>query len=84
MSNNRILANFNWDFKKNTKTTPEEHQNMLNQEPELNALLQIYNQDQDENVAQNNDTLEEFDYNGKLRNNHELEDGDSEGNNDLL
>ena len=82
MSNPRIPANFNWDFKKNTKTTPEEHQDMLNQEPEINALLQIHNQDQDENVAQNNDTLEEFNYNGKPGNNHELKD--YEGNNDLL
>jgi hypothetical protein len=81
---NRTPLNFNWGFKNNIRMTPEEHQNMLNQDPELNALIQINNQDQDENVAQNNDTLEEFDYNGKLRNNHELEDGDSEGNSDLL
>ena len=81
MSNPRIPANFNWDFKKNTKMSNEEHRNMLNQNPELNALIQIDNQDQDENVAQNNggvaqnnDTLEEFNYNGKLGNNHELKD----------
>ena len=86
---NRIPAHFNWDFKNNTIMTLEEHQDMLNQDAELNALIQINNQDQDENVAQNNggvaqnnDTLEEFNYNGELGNNHELKD--DEGNNDLL
>ncbi len=90
MSNPRIPANFNWDFKKNTKMSNEEHRNMLNQKPEINALIQIHNQDQDENVAQNNggaaqnnDTLEEFNYNGELGNNPELGDEDGKDNPEL-
>ena len=68
----------------------EEHRNMLNQEPEINALLQIHNQDQDQDedvaqnnggAAQNNDTLKEFNYNGELGNNHELKDEDNGNNN---
>jgi hypothetical protein len=84
MSNPRIPENFYWDFKKNMKMTPEERQDMLNQEPELNALIKITNQEQeqDENVAQNNDNLQEFNYKGELGNNHE--DEHDEGNNDLL
>ncbi len=86
MSNPRIPADFNWDFKKNMKMSNEEHRDMMEQDPELGAFIQINNQDQDqdENAAQNNDTLEEFNYNGKLGNNPELEDEDGGNNQDLL
>lgn len=91
MSNPRIPADFNWDFKKNMKMSNEEHSDMMKKNPELGALVKIHNanqigngdQNQNANANQNNDTLEEFNYNGELGNNLELGDEDGKDNPEL-
>lgn len=66
MSNPRIPANFNCDFKKNIKMTDEDHLDMINSDPELSAVIQT---DQRDNVVQSqnadadqDDNLEDFNY----------------------
>ena len=93
MSNARIPANFNWNFKKSIKMTEEEKNEMLNQAPELNAMINQNNAQQGEEDADGqgnqdaidedqNDIFEEFNCNGKLGNNNNGADRDDAG--DLL
>ena len=66
MSTPRIPANFNWDFKKNIKMTDEDHLDMLNNDPELGAVILTNQRDnvvQYQNAPTNQiDYFEEFNY----------------------
>jgi hypothetical protein len=92
MSYPRIPANFNWDFKKAIQMTKEEEDEMFNQDPELNAMINQNNVQQGErdddnqsnqDVENEDGVWEEFNYNGKLGNNHNGPEGNGAGN-DLL
>ena len=68
MSNPRIPANFNWDFKKNQKPNTDQLAEIANL---VNELANQNDDDLDEN-ANKEDDLDPNDHNQELDNNEEL------------
>ena len=70
MSNPRIPANFNWDFKKNQKPNTDQLAEIANL---VNELANQNNDDLDEN-ANKEDEFKYFDFDDDSKDNHDLTD----------